>query len=95
MTKNELIQEYLNWAASHMVYATPRDIDDATSLLAFDAAASETSLSAISVFAITKHHREKIHMFVFTYKQSWLCNDIGDMIDDTFTEEWYDLFSAN
>ena len=79
MTKNQLNRMYEMWAEKYQLYAYPDDLDNAIPLASFDSGHDETEYSGTQLFAVTKHRKGKIHMFVFALRSTWsLQNDFDD-----------------
>ncbi len=77
-----------------MVYAHPRDIEDAVSLSEYDLESSDGHLTGVRILAIAKHRRDKLYIFIFSHKTTWLCDDMGDIIQDSVIDEQYDLVAS-
>ena len=75
------------WAEKHQLFAYPEEIDSAVSLLSYDSGHTETEYSGTQIFAVTKHKKDKIHMFVFSLRTTWSCLDEYD--DAEISEEIY------
>ena len=85
MTKDQLIQWYMIWSEKYQLFAYPEEIDSAVSLLSYDSGHSENGYSGTQIFAVTKHKKDKIHMFVFSLRSTWTYEN--DIDDDAILEE--------
>ena len=87
MTKDQLLKMYAEWAEKHRLFSYPDELDYATALLSFDTGHTDTEYSGTQIFAVTKHKKGKIHMFVFALNTTW--PDEDDFDDVTPIRESY------
>lgn len=95
MTKQEIEHKYLEWAASHMIYAKPDDMSNsAVSIYEYDDKSTDDTLTGAMAFAISKVRSEKLYIFVYAHKTTWQCDEAGDIIPDKIIDEQYEIVSA-
>ena len=84
----------MEWASNNMVYAHPGEIEDAVSLSEYDSMSADGLLTGIRILAITKHRRDKLYIFIFSHKTTWLCDETADIIQNKVVDEQYELIAS-
>lgn len=93
MTKGQLKAAYKLWAEKYQLYFDPHDLDHSVILTSFDSGATADGYSGTQVCAVTKHKKDKIHMFVYALRSTWKYRDHDDEIDGHGLENYRKIIS--